>query len=245
MTSFRPFALTIAGFDPSGGAGILADIKTFEQNCVYGLGVATAITYQNDIEFLDLEWVETEKIIKQIEVLLRRFEIKYIKIGLIKNFTVFQSIVEFLYVACKNPIIVFDPILKASAGFVFNNFSSENSALLMKGIYCITPNLPEMKELFGSIDNAIQQTSIYLKGGHDLTTDAATDILFCNKNKYTFEHYRLPMGEKHGSGCVLSAAITAQLALGYDLPTASKRASDYTHQFLASNDTLLGYHNNM
>ena len=121
MSTKKPYVLSIAGFDPSAGAGVLADIKTFESNGVYGFGVASALTWQNDIEFEKVEWIDYYKIIQQISVLLRRFDIQYVKIGLIESLHVLNELTRFLKERIKNPVIIYDPILKASAGFVFHH----------------------------------------------------------------------------------------------------------------------------
>jgi len=113
-------ALSIAGFDPSAGAGVLADIKTFEANGVYGFGVVTALTYQNDIEFDKVEWMDVEKIEEQVAVLLRRFKMRHVKIGLIENIEVLDRLVQFLKTSISDPVIIYDPIIKASAGFTFH-----------------------------------------------------------------------------------------------------------------------------
>src|SRR5580700_49814 len=101
----RPYVLSIAGLDPSAGAGILADIKTFENNGVYGLGVVSALTWQNDVEFEKIEWLDCYKIIQQVGILLRRFDIKYIKIGLVENMNVLHQIIGFLKARIKYPVI--------------------------------------------------------------------------------------------------------------------------------------------
>ena len=117
----------------------------------------------------------------------------------------------------------------------------------MHSIYCITPNLPEATQLFGSEnlhDKLLRQSAslnILLKGGHadDLLS---TDILFTRQKTFTYSNVRLPKGGKHGSGCVLSSALVAQLALGNKIHIAAHAANKYVYQFLASNETLLGYH---
>ena len=244
----RPYALSIAGFDPSAGAGVLADIKTFENNGVYGLGVVSALTWQNDVEFEKIEWMDCYKIIQQVSILLRRFDIKYIKIGLVENINVLHQLVSFLHTRIKNPVIVFDPVMKASAGFVFHQSVHEKFVEAMHGIYCITPNLPEATQLFGGEnlhDKLVRQSdvvNILLKGGH-ANDPLSTDILFTKQKTYSYSNPRLLNGEKHGSGCVLSSALTAHLSLGHEIHTAAENANKYVHNFLASNDTLLGYHN--
>jgi hydroxymethylpyrimidine/phosphomethylpyrimidine kinase len=243
----KPYVLSIAGFDPSAGAGVLADVKTFESNGVYGLAVVSALTWQNDIEFERVEWIDVTKIISQVAVLLRRFEVKYIKIGLIESMDVLQQIIAFLKSNINESVIVFDPILKASAGFVFHDEVDQSMKLLMEDLYCITPNIPEANKLFGGddlqgkLEDMSERVNIYLKGGHS-DDNNVLDLLYTADHTYAFSNDRLPHGAKHGSGCVLSAALTAQLALGNDLPTAAENANSYTYQFLASSDTLLGYH---
>ena len=117
----RPYVLSIAGFDPSGGAGVLADVKTFEANKVYGFGVMSALTFQNDSEFEKVEWIPLEKIMEQISVLQKRFQFEYIKIGLIENLEVLNQLILNLKSNISNPKIIWDPILKATAGFDFHN----------------------------------------------------------------------------------------------------------------------------
>lgn len=227
---------------------MLADIKTFENNGVYGLGVASALTWQNDKEFEKVEWIDYYKIVQQISVLMRRFDIKYIKIGLIESMYVLDELIGFLKERIKNPVIVYDPILKASSGFVFHHTAHEHFSNVFHNLYCITPNLPEAKQIFGteSLHSKLLQYSAYvnilLKGGH--ADDAlSSDILFTNGETYTYSNARLPYGEKHGSGCVLSSALTAQLAIGNPLNTSAENANKYTYRFLESSETLLGYHN--
>lgn len=243
----KPYVLSIAGFDPSAGAGVLADVKTFEGNGAYGMGVVSAITYQNDMEFERVEWIDHSKIVGQIEVLLKRFRIKHIKIGLIENMDTLAQIVRFLKTEVDEPVIIYDPILKASAGFSFHNITEEHFTKTIEGINCITPNIPEAIQIFGpdnlneKLELLSENINVYLKGGHT-EDNVVTDLLYVKDHTYAFPNDRIPNGAKHGSGCVLSSALTAQLALGHDLPTAAENANSYTHNFLASNETLLGYH---
>src|SRR5580704_12896311 len=120
MLKPRSYVLSISGFDPSGGAGMLADIKTFESNKVYGLGVISANTLQNDEEFTKVDWIPVDKIIEQIDILKKRFEFEYVKIGLIESLEVLNTIISYLTSHVSHPKIIWDPILKASAGFEFH-----------------------------------------------------------------------------------------------------------------------------
>ncbi len=243
----RKYALSIAGFDPSAGAGVLADVKTFESHEVYGMGVVSALTWQNDITFGKVEWIPVQNIKEQIALLLQRFDIRHIKIGLIESMEVLNELVKFLHSNIQDPIIVWDPILRASAGFSFHKVIGSQPGELTRGIYCITPNIPEAEQLIGTeqmqekLEALSETVNIYLKGGH-ADGDTSLDMLFTSDHTYVFSNERLENGAKHGSGCVLSSALTAQLALGNDLPAAAEHANAYTHRFLSSNETLLGYH---
>ena len=100
----RPNILTIAGFDPSNGAGLTADIKTFEALKCYGLAVCTANTVQNDIEFKDCHWISKSVIKKQIEVLFTQFKIDVVKIGIVENWKILSEIVDFSFSSKANTI---------------------------------------------------------------------------------------------------------------------------------------------
>lgn len=254
MNNARPYCLTIAGFDPSGGAGVLADIKTFEANKVNGMAVVTGLTFQNDSEFEGVEWVETEKIIRQIEVLLRKFHFEFIKIGMIKDLQALQKIISCLASHLPNLKIIWDPIIKTSSGFeIQKNLPVERVAETCKNIFLITPNIDEARILMGDQDDmkAAKELSrychVFLKGGHRASPGSeksfGKDYLFTADGKiFPFRAKRISLFSKHGSGCVLSAAITAHLAKGETLQRACLKAKNYITDFLMSNKTLLGYH---
>ncbi len=245
----RPNVLSIAGFDPSGGAGLLADIKTFEANKVSGFGVMSALTFQNDLDFEKVEWIPLEKIIEQISVLQKRFQFEYIKIGLIENLDVLHQLILHLNSNISNPKIIWDPILKASAGFNFHD-KIERLKLeeICKNIFLITPNFDEIKKLTDEEDEkkAAKDLSkfchVFLKGGHN-ENDLGRDFLFTTDGKdFSFRAKQKIEFGKHGSGCVLSSAITANLVKEFKLHRACLRAKQYTAEFLNSNKNLLGYH---
>ena len=245
----RPLALTIAGFDPSGGAGLLADIKTFEANQVYGLGVCTALTVQHEDRFDSVQWVDIELITKQAKLLLEKYSIEYVKIGLIKSLDDLSIIITALLAWNPDVIIVWDPILKASAGFNFHDEINANILeTILKQIYVLTPNLPEanllVKDMVSTEQKALilaKNCAVFLKGGHgDL--NESNDLLFYQNQRVEYLAKRIVQGEKHGSGCVLSSAITANLAKGFPLKKACEEAKKYITAFLGSNDSLLGYH---
>lgn len=246
----RPYILSIAGFDPTGGAGILADAKAAEANGAYCLCVNSAITYQNDSEFDGVDWVTADQIIGQIEVLIRKFDVCIVKIGLIENLNVLQYIVNYLHRSIDNVLIIWDPILKASAGFEFHTCVQQlqfNS--LLDKISLITPNIPEAQLLFESSSaKKIQEyislfpsLNVLLKGGH-ASGDKATDILISMDSQQIVESERVALADKHGTGCVLSSTIAAYWAQGKELKEACELAKEYMNRFLISNESLLGYH---
>jgi len=247
------YVLSIAGFDPSAGAGLLADIKTLESHKVYGMGVASALTFQNDAEFDDVKWVEIQDILKQVKVLQKRFSFPFVKIGLIQNLTVLQQIITLLKRTTPDVQIIFDPIVKATAGFQFHDrFQEQNLLTILYDIFLITPNVEEAKFLTGiespfqAAEKLSQFCNVLLKGGHS-QNERGIDYLFLKKqhSSYRIEkqnpHYT-EFYPKHGSGCVLSAAIAANLAHGQDLYTACKNAKYYVEKYLISHTNLLGVH---
>ncbi len=247
----RVYTMSIAGFDPSSGAGLTADIKTFEQHEVQGLGVTTAITYQNESEFISLDWLSFEQIKKQIEVLLKKYKTPFVKVGLIENFEVLKQIISLLKEYDDTIKIIWDPILNSSTKFGFHSDINQNDVLkLLKDIYLTTPNLPECKMLFGSTDSIEIQSkingtgicSVLVKGGHTKNGDV-TDVLIEQNNVAYFHGNRLENKDKHGTGCVLSSAICSNLAKGIQLHPSIKQAKNYITTFIGSNNTLLGYHN--
>ncbi len=239
--------LTIAGFDPSGGAGILADIKTIEANEVYGIAAVSALTYQNDVEFNDIEWIPEIRIKRQIEIVSKRYNFDFVKIGLIENFEILNNIITFLKSINEKVKIIWDPILKASAGFEFHkNIDGKKIMEICSEIYMITPNYEEFMKMFPSgnyQENARELSKnciVYLKSVID--KERINDLLFHNQIISIFETELIKGFEKHGSGCVLSSAITANLAKDLSLNESCRMAKKYIAFFLKSNENLSGKH---
>lgn len=248
MLPGMPIVLTIAGFDPSGCAGILADIKTFETNGVYGMAVLTANTEQNISAFNKPNWVKREEIICQLNLLQKEVNFEFVKIGLVENFEVLQVLVDELI--RKNPgvKIVWDPVCKASAGFEFHTkIQNELLAKICTKLFMVTPNLDELEVFAPGIE--LEEAGRYLagfchvlvKGGHS-TSENSTDILFTKEGIYYFEAARLDGVSKRGTGCVLSAAIVANLAKGESLVQAVADSKRYINNYLSSNQSMVGTH---
>jgi hydroxymethylpyrimidine/phosphomethylpyrimidine kinase len=215
---------------------------------VYGLAACTALTVQNDIQFERVSWVGLADMQDQIRVLLARFSVGFVKIGLIESLPVLLELISWLKVQNPAVCIIWDPVLKATAGYEFHaRPDADLLQAICRELALITPNQPEALRLIpaaspkAAAESLATWCPVLLKGGH-AEGDLATDVLLTPESRYVLASPRLPHGEKHGSGCVLSAAILARLALGDDLPEACRQGKAYTAAFLGSNDTLLGYH---
>ncbi|TWW02263.1 hydroxymethylpyrimidine/phosphomethylpyrimidine kinase [Chitinophaga pinensis] len=254
MEQHRPFVLSLAGLDPSAGAGLLADIKTFEALGTYGLGVCTALTVQTDTRFISAEWQSATQIIAQAQPLLETFPVQYCKIGIMKDVDTMLEVINAIRAITPGIRIVLDPVLKASAGYTFHDDTRLSTwRAVLQQLYLLTPNLHEALLLSGEKDGQTAARvltaycSVLLKGGHR-EDKPGIDSLYFHTQQGTGNVLDIPAGKrkvypKHGSGCVLSAAIAAQLAAGVPLSTACITAKLYTEKFLASHSSLLGYHN--
>lgn len=242
-----PYILSIAGFDPCGGAGVLADIKTIEAHKALGLGVCTSITYQNDMAFKGLSWLSEKEITAQVEALLERFDIRYVKIGLIQSYEKLLTLISYLRKVLPDAYILWDPILKASAGFEFHHLPDQKLLAAIVGqLDLITPNTLELKSLLPDYELEEAATllsnhcNVLLKGGH-LETDHSNDYLFRGGKENVFEGKRIA-AEKRGTGCVLSSAILSNLSLGLTLEASIVKAKLYIEQYLVSSTSRLGLH---
>ena len=244
----RPIVISIAGFDPSGGAGVLADVKTFEQHNCLGMAVVSALTTQTENEFITVEWLSAAKITSQLQPLLREYSCRAIKIGLIENTATLLSVIDFIHSHDPAIKITWDPVLAASAGFtLIETVNKKELDEALKKLYLITPNVHEALKLSGLNNEAAAaqllatSCNVLLKGGHS-TTALGRDLLF-HENK-TVELEATP-GEyyaKHGSGCILSSAIAANLAMEKNCVQACSDAKQYIEKILSSNQNLLAYH---
>lgn len=248
MSANRPFVLTIAGLDPSGGAGILADIKTFEQHKVTGFAISTANTLQTEDAFYEVQWIDLSFVIRSIETFFLNYKISAVKIGIVSSLYDLNRIVSTIKMLSPSTKIVWDPVLKSTTKFEFTTIESHSDLnKILSKIDLITPNYLEMKILFPDFiskklwkNNEIS-TSILLKGGHN--EDAiGTDRLFFKNEIYELLPSEKKCFEKHGSGCVLSSAIASNLALNQNIIEACKNAKIYIEKYLNSTSTLIGHH---
>ena len=248
MSKKNTYILSIAGFDPSGGAGVLADVKTFEQHACMGMAVQTANTVQTESDFKSVNWIDEGLVLAQLDCLLSAYKFKYVKIGLIPNLAFLKMAIEKCKTANPKVKIIWDPVLPVSAGFEFKIDLGELNNIL-KDVYLITPNWNEVQKMSG-FDEAIEGAKklsalvkVYLKGGHN-ETDLGKDYLFDNNEQQTFnpKARNKTYYEKHGSGCILSSAIAANLTQGYPLQKSCLKSKRYIESVLASSKTLLWRH---
>jgi len=248
MSKNRPFVLSIAGFDPSGGAGILADTKTFEQHQVQGLAINTANTTQTDCKFYEIEWTSLDFVLRSIKTLFKTYPIKAVKIGIVPSFFYLNKIISLIKKLDSKTVIVWDTVLKSSTKFEFLTIKTKTDLeKTLSKIDLITPNYEEILQFYPNfiseklwVKNELP-TSILLKGGHNCTA-LGTDYLFLKNNIIELLPTNISFKPKHGSGCVLSAAITANIALGYDLKSACLEAKLYIEKYLSSSSSLIGHH---
>ncbi len=231
--------LTIGGFDPCAGAGVLADVKTFEKHRLMGMAIASALTLQSEDEFKTLEWTKKNLLLKNITFLCNKYHFEVVKIGLIESLEVLSSVVALLKKMNSAVKIIWDPVLQSSSGYVFHKALLSESECL-EDLFMITPNTEEISGL-ESLKNSCH---ILVTGGHNSSDKKGTDVLYTAQGK-TF-HFKprnkREVFEKHGSGCVFSSAIASNILKGFPLHKAILNAKRYTEKFLYSNKTLLGYH---
>lgn len=246
---FTPNVLSIAGFDPTSGAGVSADIKTATSCGTYAMGVVSAITFQNADSYEGTEWTSTESIVRQIEVLMRQHTVEVAKIGMIENAETLIAVCETLRRCNPDIRIIWDPILKATAASSSFHGAEIRDLLnvILKYIDLITPNSNELATLFLNTSpdalSAVAKKSgcaVLHKGGHTGGT-VSSDILYMADGTVSIsEAVRLPY-DKHGTGCFLSSAIMAYWSKGYTLPAACRKAQSVITGFISSNETRLGY----
>jgi hydroxymethylpyrimidine/phosphomethylpyrimidine kinase len=237
----HPIALTIAGSDSGGEAGLQADLRTFRDFDVHGCSVVTAVTAQNQQAVTDVHVVPAETIRSQIQAVRCGYAVGAAKTGMLANSSVVDAVAA-EFATCGLPLIV-DPVLISSSGTRLLDEEAEALLVgrLMPLAVLVTPNVPEAGRLLNTdgidqLDAAdrlaeILGTSVLVKGGH-LDSDCAIDILVTGNGAFSLSTPRLPGGGLHGSGCIVSAAVAAGLASGKDLLESAVAAKAYIHSRL-------------
>lgn len=243
-----PMIVSIAGFDPSCGAGITADVKAAEQCGVYCLGVCSAITIQNENHFKAVDWVRPEIIVEQLEILFEKHHPTFFKIGLIECIETLLQVVKTIRSHNPRAYIVWDPILQASSGFMFHSCIAEKLDTTLCNIDVITPNDTELNALLGttelsSLQEIVHRTGcqILWKGGHKVTQNAE-DILISKDSAIEYFTVLRSGSDKHGTGCAYSSVVTALLSKSVSLNSACRYAQFYVSQLLNHNSGKLTLH---
>jgi len=249
MSKAKPVALTIAGSDPSGGAGVQADLKTFHQFGVYGEAVIALITVQNTRGVERVECLAPDLVADQIRAVIADIPPDAAKTGALGNRAIIEAVAalagDFSFPLVLDPVMVSKhgaPLLAADGIEAIKTF-------LLPNVFLLTPNLEEASLLAGAevhdvaaMRQAAQKLAsmgpqaVLLKGGH-LEGDP-TDILFHRGEWTEFAAPRIETRHTHGTGCTLSAAITASLASGHDIEEAIRRAKRYITEAIRNNPGL-------
>ena len=234
-----PTAMTIAGSDSGGGAGIQADLKTFAALGVYGTSVLTAITAQNTISVNAVHEVPTDIVSAQINAVLSDIGADAVKTGMLASSSIIQCVASELQ---RSPVpwLVVDPVMVAKSGdrLLWEDAVEALKSLLVPMASVITPNIPEAEALTGmKIDSdahvrdaaqkfiAMGAKSVVVKGGH--REGPATDLFFDGSSFHEFTSTRIETANTHGTGCTFASAIAAGLARGLSLLEAVGLAKDY------------------
>jgi hydroxymethylpyrimidine/phosphomethylpyrimidine kinase len=234
-------ALTIAGSDSSGGAGIQADLKTFAALGVYGASAITALTAQNTQGVDDVLVVPPDFVARQIKVVARDLEIGAVKIGMLATAEIVRAVAEQLDALPRLPVVL-DPVMVAASGDVLLDEDAIETlrAALLPRATLITPNLPEAAKLLGGGEakdeggmraqaEALRRLgagAALIKGGHAEEPEAV-DILVDAEGEVRLAAPRIETRHTHGTGCTLSSAVAAELAKGASLREAVTRAKAY------------------
>ena len=239
-------ALTIAGSDSCGGAGIQADIKTMLANGVYAMSAITALTAQNTMGVTGIMESTPEFLKMQLDAIFTDIRPDAVKIGMVASKELIKTIAERLQFYKAENIVV-DPVMVATSGAKLISDDAINTLkeYLFPLACVLTPNIPEAEVLadmeIKSEEDMIKaaekisrdySSSVLLKGGHQLND--ANDLLYRNGSYKWFKGKRIDNSNTHGTGCTLSSAIASNLAKGYELDEAVERAKDYISGALAS-----------
>lgn len=232
-------ALTIAGSDSGGGAGIQADIKTMTMNGVFATCAITAITAQNTLGVTGIMDVSAEFLAKELDAVFTDIPPDAVKIGMVSATSIIETIAEKL-IEYKAKNIVLDPVMVATSGakLISDDAIYALTEKLIPLATLITPNIPEAEVLadmkITSVEDMLSASKIIsekyscavlCKGGHSLND--SNDLLYSAGNYKWFNGKRIDNPNTHGTGCTLSSAIASNLAKGYDLETSIQRAKDY------------------
>jgi hydroxymethylpyrimidine/phosphomethylpyrimidine kinase len=227
----QPVVLTVAGLDPSGGAGILADVQTFSAFGCFATAAVTSLTFQNTTGVFGASHQTAQAVKDQILPVVKDFTISALKTGMLPSVEVIREIAGLIR-EYNLPHLVVDPVVRSTSGY--DLIDGESLEALIKHLFplseLITPNLPEAERITGfkiesdaNVEKAARKmqemgaVNVLIKGGHFQGSKFATDFLFEGDRTSVFSEPWIDTNATHGTGCTLSAAIAANLALGNSL----------------------------
>ena len=240
----KPYkALTIAGSDSGGGAGIQADLKTFQELNVFGMSALTAITAQNTLGVQGVYPLSIEAVIQQIDSIADDIGTDAVKTGMLFSSEIIIA-VSYKVMEYKWENLVVDPVMVAKGGSTL--LKSEAVQALKKHLLplakVVTPNIPEAEILtdmsIHTLDdrkeaakkiNSLGAKYVIMKGGHDEKTDTIVDLLYDGEQFVPMESNRINTQHTHGTGCTFAAAVTAELAKGHNIYEAARVAKEFIH----------------
>jgi hydroxymethylpyrimidine/phosphomethylpyrimidine kinase len=235
MTARVPTALSIAGSDSGGGAGIQADLKAFARCGVHGMTAITAITAQNTVGVEAVEAVAPEMIVAQVRAVAADIGVDAVKIGMLGTAATVHAVVEALAYVGDAPLVI-DPVMVAESGAVLLDEEARRALVerLLPLSAVATPNIPEARELTGAGEGASQEElargvvalgprAVVVTGGH---SEGLVDLFFDGERLVEIPGERHPDGAAHGSGCTHSSALAAFLACGEKPLEAARKARE-------------------
>jgi hydroxymethylpyrimidine/phosphomethylpyrimidine kinase len=250
-----PVALTIAGSDSGGGAGIQADLKTFAALGVHGTSALTCVTAQNPRGVTDLQPIRADLVRRQIEAVFAELKPDAVKTGMLFSMEIIRVVADF-FAHGKRPPLVVDPVMVATSGAVLLKPSAIRvlQERLLPLAALVTPNLDEAGILVGrklrslnDLQDAAREIharfgcAALVKGGHLRSVAGAVDVFFDGRALRLLRAQRVPGVATHGTGCTYSAAVTALLARGYQLSPAVALAKRYITRVIAQSQRAGGH----
>ncbi|WP_262176355.1 bifunctional hydroxymethylpyrimidine kinase/phosphomethylpyrimidine kinase [Saccharococcus sp. Marseille-Q5394] len=237
-------ALTIAGSDSGGGAGIQADLKTFQELGTFGTSVLTAVTAQNTLGVHAVQPIETDIVIAQIDAVLNDFTVGAAKTGMLFSGEIIEAVADTLSQYERIPLVI-DPVMiaKGGASLLQEAAIAALKERLIPTATLLTPNIPEAEVLTGmtivsmhDMENAANQLlrmgagAVLLKGGHRMDTRDAEDLFMSADGEcFLMRSKRIKTKDTHGTGCTFAAAVTAELAKGAPMRDAVVTAKHFIH----------------
>jgi hydroxymethylpyrimidine/phosphomethylpyrimidine kinase len=236
--------LTIAGLDPSGGAGVIADVKTFSAFGCFATAAITSITFQNTTGVFGASHQTAAMVRGQVEPIIKDFDVAAVKTGMLPTREIIEETAAMIREYNMENIVV-DPVVRSTSGFDLIN--DEALRALIEVLFpladLVTPNLPEAERITGmnltdrasmesaaAVMRSMGAQNILIKGGHLPDSHVARDFLFLGNEIFVLDAEYIETASTHGTGCTLSSAIAANLALGKSLVEAIRISKDFVHE---------------